>query len=192
MGSQVPLPDVPVYVMVITMVFVQEVESPVIHRTGEEFGSLFVDMAIPYVRFNRKTGKDPAVSVEIEAPEFPVFYEIDLSGFIVQYHASHIEGGVIVLAELVNGQRVGACFGEIGYLPFFPGLNVQRPDVITAVNGTDKDHPLVIGQDAVAGKVQNHVVIFTAGEPFYFPHEIPPVRIEIILPYEYWIVYNHF
>jgi hypothetical protein len=62
-GREVPLQDVPVYVMMIAVVCVLEVKGPVINRTGEEFGSRFVDMAIPYIRFKRKPGKNPAVSV---------------------------------------------------------------------------------------------------------------------------------
>jgi hypothetical protein len=180
-GRKVPLPDVPVYVMVIAVVRVLEIKSPVVHRTGKEFGSVLIDMAIAYVRFDRQPGKDPAVSVQIETPEFAVFDKINLSGFIVQYHASHVKGGVIVLTELVNRQRMGACFGEIGYLLFFPGFNVQRPNVVTVINGADKDHPFVVRENAVAGKIENHVLVFTAGEAFDFPHKIPPWITNLII-----------
>jgi hypothetical protein len=62
-GREVPLLNVPVYVQMIAVVCVLEVKGPVIDRAGKEFGSRFVDMAIPYIRFKRKPGKNPAVSV---------------------------------------------------------------------------------------------------------------------------------
>jgi hypothetical protein len=90
----------------------------------------------------------------------------------VQYNGSHIKGRVIVLAEVMDGQLMGACVGKIGYLLFFSGFNVQGPDIITIINGTDKDHLLVIRKDAVAGKIEDHVIVFTAGYPFYCPHTV--------------------